>query len=90
MGFSLISKLDSQEKYAQILVHLYDLGFGVKGALILAEKSGVLVKAASIAANSSSIGTELQDRLKQQRLKGIGRYLRDRQAVFSYSIPRAS
>ena len=51
------------------------MGFGVKGALILTEKSGVLVEAASIAANSSSIGTELQNRLKQQRLKGIGTFV---------------
>ena len=32
---------------------------------MMAEKSGVLVEAASVAANSSSIGTELQNSLKK-------------------------
>lgn len=44
----------------------------MKGILILAAKSGILVDGASIAANSSSIGTKPQNRLKQQRVQKIG------------------
>ena len=47
----------------------------MKGALILAEKSSVLVHRTSIAANSSRIGTEQEIRLKQQRVKKIGNFV---------------
>ena len=58
MLFPLPLSLDFQEDCAHILVHLCVLGLRVNGALTLAEKSSVLVEGASIAANSSNIGTE--------------------------------
>ena len=58
-------------------------GFSVKGALILAEKSAILVDGASMAADSPSIGTEHQNRLntaraKRGRLLMVGRSFRTR------------
>ena len=61
-----------QEKSCTNFFHLCVEGFSVKGALIQAEKSAVLVDGASMAADYSSIGTEHQNILKQQRLKGVG------------------
>ena len=81
MAFSLSLSLDFQKNCAQILVHLCELAFGVKRVLTLAEKSGVLVDGASIAANSPSIDTEQQNKLKQQRLKEIGTFMMFRRSL---------
>ena len=73
----------------QVSVHLFEFDSSVKAALILAEESNTSVKEASIATNSKSMWTGEWIR-SEQRKGERGRYIRDRQSVFSYSILRPS